>query len=753
MSCWNYTDNMATTEELRVALRNAHSAGDAAAAKRIAKILETQQEQESLKKLETGIKEEKKQARFETAKDYGRAAISGPLRGTIGLLEFPEMIKQAASGKVKQLATKIAPKQKEGITKYFDALQQLQKTAPGGDAGRSIGLLTQALRQQPQTKELLEYQPESRGARYLQSAGEYTFPTMGFGPLRGLKVGAPTGAVAEKLEEAEVSPYVSIPLTLAAGGVSSYVTDPNRAVKLAAETLKGVPQVKIDLAKTVEAYAESQGVKLTAPELIQGDILTKLGESVYNSPQGGRIMYEYIKNRPQEMQKIAENLFDNYIAKNPESLRKVYKDANISAEKAFDEATTERTLKSQQAGYSVANNEFIDESQVLNLINNIDNVLKPSVKGTPKNKLKQLRNRLIKKTITPKDETVNILDQYGKPLGMQSTEIKIIPESGVNNLSEILRETRETIARSKAGKANPKEALTNSEIKKIAPALNELDEILKTNTNYLAGTEKYKELTNTIVNPALEAVEPFLIGKGVTPSKVKNQIFGIANVKPSDIRETYTRINKIDKQAFPNLARAYFDQIIDQTLYKTTEAGRPSFGAGFDLYKGLAGTKNLDKNFNAVLSGVAEARGLNKNEVLRGFDKFNEILKRTATLANVDNPKKPPDAMVLTREAAQVGAFMWTVKFANKFSNRVQEKTSRQLAEIFVNKNSVEELEKLARIDISKGEGLKSVINILAFTNNLDYMPEVQQEIENIQRQEYQQPLSQPQVPIQPTPQ
>jgi hypothetical protein len=745
---------MATLAQLEQALIQADQAGNVEDATALAnEIRRLQAEQQALESLESGITEEKQQTRREILKDIGKTAISGPLRGATGFLEFPEMITQEAARKAKQLATFVAPKQEERISKYFNALQQLQKIAPVGDTARSMGLLTQALRQQPQTKELLEYQPKTRFTRYLQSVGEYTVPTMGFGVARGLKVGIPTGAVAERLEEAEVSPYYSIPLTLAAGGVSSYVTDPNRAVKLAAEALKGVPQEKIDLAKTVEAYAETQGVKLTAPELIQSDILTKLGESVYNSPEGGRIMYEYIKNRPQEIQKIAENLFDNYIAKNPESLRKVYKDVNISAEKAFDEATTERTLKSQQAGYSVANNEFIDESQILNLINNIDNVLAGSVKGTPKNKLKQLKNRLIKKTITPKDETVNILDQYEKPLGMKATETKIIPESGVNNLSEILRETREIIARSKAGKANPKEALNNSEIKKIAPALNELDKILKTNTNYLSGTEKYKELTNTIVNPTLESIEPFLIGKGVTSGKVKNQIFGIANVKPADIRETYTRINKIDKQAFPNLARAYFDQIIDQTIYKTTELGRPSFGAGFDLYKALAGTKNLDKNFNAVLSGVAEARGLNKNEVLRGFNKFNEVLKRTATLANVDNPKAPPDAMVLTKEVAQIGAFMWTVKFASKFSKRVQEKTSRQLAEIFVNKNSVEELEKLAKIDISKGEGLKSVINILAFTNNLDYMPEAQQEIENIQRQDYLQSLSQPQVPIGPTPQ
>ena len=72
-----------------------------------------------------------------------------------------------------------------------------------------------------------------------------------------------------------------------------------------------------------------------------------------------------------------------------------------------------------------------------------------------------------------------------------------------------------------------------------------------------------------------------------------------------------------------------------------------------------------------------------------------------------------------------------------KFNHK---KTSKNLAEIFVNKNSVEELEKLAKINIEKGEALKRVINILAITNNLDYMPEVEQPIG--------QPAEQPQVAI-----
>ena len=743
---------MKTTAELKVALRNAHEAGDVEAAKRIAIMLKQQKENVSLKQLETGLQEETRQQRRESLKEYPKGFVSGGLKGTTGLLEFPEMISRGAESQLQKGVTKAFPKQEAGITKYFDALGKMRKYLPGPNV-ENLSLLAQGLRQQPQTKELLEYEPESRGARYAQAAGEFVFPTMGFGLKRALAVGAPTGAVAERLEEAEASPYLSMGLTLATGGVTSYITDPNRAVKLASKSLEGVPKEKIDLAIEVEKYANKQGINLTAPELIDSDILTKLGESVYGTPVGGRIMYEYVKNRPKELQNVAKFLFDEKIAKNPDDLRKVMKDANISADKAITEARQNRTLQSQEAGYKIADNEFLSETQVSNIIDNINVAIKETAKGPTKNKLIKFRNRLIKKEITPKDETLNILDQYGIPLDKTATQTKIVPETSVKKISEIFREQRDAVTNSTTGKAIEAESLTKNQIAKFTPILDDIDNALKTNPNYAAGSQRYIDITNNIVEPTLESIKPFLKGEGVTPSKIKNQIFGVTNVKPANIRQTYTTLNKIDKQAFPNLARAYFDEIINKTLYAETKLGRPSFGAGFDMYKALSGTKNADANFKAVLSGVAEARGLNKNNVLLGFDKFNQVLKRTAKISNIDNPERPPSQIVLTREAAQVGAFMWTVKFAGKFGKMVEERTTKKLAEIFVNKNSVEQLEKLAMVDISKGEALKIVTNILAITNNLEYPPEIQTEIDKQNRQEFLQSLSQPPIPVGQTPQ
>jgi hypothetical protein len=738
---------MKTTAELKVALRNAHEAGDVEAAKRIATMLKEQKESVALQQLETGLQEEKKELTKEALKEIPKGFVSGGAKGVTGALQFPEFIKGGVESQLKKRTTKKFPQQKENINKYFDFVKTLSRMMPGIDP-KTVSDVVELTKRQPKAKALLEYAPESTAGRYSQAIGEFTFPTMGLGPVRALKVGAPTGVVAEQAEQRGYGPGVTIAASIATGTTASYITDPNRAVKLAAKSLEGVPKEKIDLAIEVEKYANKQGINLTAPELIDSDILTKLGEQVYGTPVGGRIMYEYVKNRPEELRNVAKFLFDEKIAKNPDDLKKVMKDANISADKAITEARKNRTLQSQEAGYKIADNEFLSETQVLNIIDNINVAIKETAKGPTKNKLIKFRNRLIKKEITPKDETLNILDQYGIPLDKTATQTKIVPETSVKKISEIFREQRDAVTNSTTGKAIEAESLTKNQIAKFTPILDDIDNALKTNPNYAAGSQRYIDITNNIVEPTLESIKPFLKGEGVNAAKIKNQIFGVTNVKPANIRQTYTTLNKIDKQAFPNLARAYFDEIINKTLYAETKLGRPSFGAGFDMYKALSGTKNADANFKAVLSGVAEARGLNKNNVLLGFDKFNEVLKRTAKISNIDNPQRPPSQTVLTKEAAQIGAFMWTVKFASKFGNKVEERTTKKLAEIFVNKNSVEQLEKLAMVDITKGEALKIVTNILAITNNLDYPPEIQAEITKQNRQEFLQSLSQPPIPV-----
>ena len=121
----------------------------------------------------------------------------------------------------------------------------------------------------------------------------------------------------------------------------------------------------------------------------------------------------------------------------------------------------------------------------------------------------------------------------------------------------------------------------------------------------------------------------------------------------------------------------------------------------FDLYKALAGTKNQRANFNQVLKGVAEANEVNPNTLILGFNNFNEVLKRTARIANVDNPKIPPNPRNLPQTAAQIGSFMWRVKFASRYGEYLQQKTMQDLAKnILLAKNSVDEISQTCKKQI-----------------------------------------------------
>ena len=93
----------------------------------------------------------------------------------------------------------------------------------------------------------------------------------------------------------------------------------------------------------------------------------------------------------------------------------------------------------------------------------------------------------------------------------------------------------------------------------------------------------------------------------------------------------------------------------------------------------------------------------------------------------------PPSARNLPQTAAQIGSFMWRVKFASRYGEFLQQKTMSDLAKVFTSKNSVSELVKLAKTDLQSAEAVNTVINIIAVTGP----------IQEQQRQDYLESLSQ----------
>lgn len=640
----------------------------------------------------------------------GQALLSGAYKGLAGLASLPELALtglEAGAAKLTGVPSQVFKQARPSIgTARFPSYEQI----------------TQAAELIPGAEQITRFEPQTEAERYTERVSEFVAPGGPF--VRSGRQALTAGAIGGVggLTSAATEGFGAIPstlLTLATTLGTGYLTQPSRAARYAKEALKGVSDEELALAIAVEKKANELGISITAPELIDNKILQGIGQIVYGSEKGGDIMFNYVKNRPTEINKIADNLVEQ-IAKEPESLRKVYQDVGTTAEQTLKDAKKYRSIISQEKGYKVANTESISEEQVLKVINQIDNQIQNLPKGANKNKLIQLRSKLIKETIKP-EEGVTLLDRSGRPIPREAAQPRIIPETNVNKLDSVLKEARDAVADSRARQVTDRR-FVDKQVQGIlfnenkTGVLDSLNRELRTNKNYAKAKDSFKEISEEVIVPVQDNLEVLLKG-GVTPSKIQSFIFDPNKNNVNDIIKTYQLLNKTDKSVFPNLARSYIKNAADKAFIVKPEG--VSLKSGFDLYKALAGTENQRKNFNQVLRGVEQANNIPKNQLILAFHNFNEVLKRTAKIANIDNPRMPPNARNLPQQVAQIGSFMWRVKFASRFSDYLQGKTMSDLADVFTKKNSVEELIKLAKSDPSSNEAIRKAINVIVVTEGI----------------------------------
>jgi len=711
--------------------------------------------QDDIKKLERGLKAAYEKGEIDQAKAIGIELVRLQKQQKADLAKLDESIERlpkaprpSALDIAKDLPISFA---KGSVLSSADVagLPGMAQSGIASMAGQEdVGPLPQyqdivnLIEKMPGAKRLTQYQPKTNLGEFFEMAGRFVGPTLPFTkPLqegvggrvaRAFGIGTAAAVPAYAFED---KPLISIPSSLVAGGLTAIATAPSRAAEAARAVLKNVSPEELALAKEVQKQANALGIPMTAPEIIDSKLLRDLGNVVYGSGKGGDVMYKYIANRPEKVKEVAADLVEQ-IGKNPESLRGTYKDISEVAETAIKNVRKERTKKAQQ-WYKISNDEFVEEDQVLTIIDRIEETIKGLDKKDPtRQKLSNLKGSLIKKEIKPKDQP-QILDEFGKPIITQAPKKIIIPQTNINTLDNILKRFEDMVVDSKAGIAqqerfveqNARRLFSNQEGTGV---LNFIDDTLRTNPNYSKAKDVYAQLSDELVQPVIDNIAP-LAKNNIAPDTIKRFIFNPERNNVNDIRKTYEILNKTDSNAFPNIVRSYVKASANKTL--VDKKGGESLASGFDLWKTLAGTDDAAANFNTALKGVAEAQGANPNNLVLGFQKFNEVLKRTARLANVDNPSSPPKEGLLLRDIAQIGSFMWHVKFAAKFERAIQSKTIEDLANIFVRPDSVKQLEKLAKINPGSEEAQRIVRNILYITNNLKTQEERDREayIENLQ--------------------
>lgn len=733
---------MATLQELQEAFIKADEAGNTEDAQVFA---------DEIRRLQSLQQAQPELTTREKAVDVLRSIPSGVYKGFAGVAGLPGLIERGVESLVTPKPVEGEPPREQPITKYFQALRNLRSMAsPVTTAAQplleqvyggympSYEQITQTVEQIPGAEAVTRFEPKTTAGQYAETISEFAVPAGSVartpkGIFQAGAIATTAGTTQETLEQLNAPIWAQIPLTLAVGGATGYLTSPSRAAKIANQALKGVSDEELAVAIELEKQIQKQfggALKITAPELIDNKVIQRLAVDIYGTEKGGQIMFNYLKDRPQEIKNITKTLLDK-IADKPESLNDAFKEIGTTAQSALKTARKERKKTSQDSGYIVSDKEFVDEATVIELLDKIDDQIKSLPDGSPaQRKLKNLKRRITKESDEKVEETIELIDEAGLPFTKTVERTKRIPVTNVNTLDLALREFRKDVDNFYVQKALKEPVsidagtifVLSNEAK--TGVLDDLDLLLRNNPNYNAAKNTFAQLSEEIVDPVKDNLKGLLKGD-VDINKIKGFIFNPDKRSAADIKKTYEILNKADPNAFPKLGRIYIESQANKAFILKEAGESPKLG--FDLYKRLVGTKTQEANFNAVLRGIAEAKGINPNELILGWKNFNEVLKRTGRIVNLDSPGTPVNPKFLPRDIAQIGSFMWRVKFAGKLDEALQQRAIKQLANVFTSPNSVEELVRLGKTGVDTSEAVRRTARLITISQPAQSLPQEEQ--------------------------
>ena len=247
--------------------------------------------------------------------------------------------------------------------------------------------------------EAFNYQPTTNLGRYTDTMAQFASPGVAGKTSAARKfgtvLGAGGGATYQGSLDAGASPGAALGITLPVMIGAGLLGGPSTAARMS-EPFAGLSDDAIREAKRLEALANSLGIKLTPGELVNNKLINELSESVVKNEVSGAYVYNATKNRPEAVKNVIAQQADEI---SPEliSKRTGLDVVEETAKKAIKDVKIKRTSESQKAGYGVANTEFLDPSQVMTVINRIDEAIANTNNVTNKAQLNKIKNELIKK--------------------------------------------------------------------------------------------------------------------------------------------------------------------------------------------------------------------------------------------------------------------------------------------------------------------------------------------------------------------
>jgi len=556
----------------------------------------------------------------------------------------------------------------------------------------------------PSLEAVGEYQPKTRFGEYLQTIPEFAAPGL-LGKTKqarrfGLGLGAASGSVYETVESATGSPLTATGVTLPFSILTASLFGPTTAARLSEKAFKGIDEKEIQEAIKLENIAKTEGIKLLPGETIDNKLVNQLTQDVLKSEKGAPYIYESVKGRPLDAKNLAERQAGK-IADMPESQRKVLESIQKTAASSIRSAESKRSAEAFNQGYKLSNQETIAPSQVLKIIQNIDNLIADSPPNSAnQRKLKQIRKELIL--------------EEGKEAGVKY----IIPVTNINKLDSTFKTYRDAVADSRKNVADPRRFVQKDLANKLfnsekSGALDVLVDQLNTNPNYKKANDVFSQLSESLVN-VVKSNTGTLAREGLDLSKIEQFVFNPAKANVTDINNTLKILNATNPEATKQIANIYFRNAINNSFPIVKEG--EDLKQGFKLIESIAKTGRQRDNFLAVLDNVADAHGVNRKDFKIGFENLINILERTGRINNINKPGFDVQgiaARTLAKDLAMMKTFNPLVRLATKYGELKAGGAMDNLGRIMANDNAVASLVELGRTNPQSKQAIKYVLNII----------------------------------------
>lgn len=543
----------------------------------------------------------------------------------------------------------------------------------------------------------LTYKPQTGPGRVAQMAGEFAGPGgLGRAPIKGALMYGTAGTAAGV--GSEIDPRLGLALGLAGGVTSGGLASRQRGVeKLVGKTVGEQTPASLAAAQQRQALASQVGVPLTAAESLDSPALRTLTATVAATPEGAGVISQKLLGRQEAIPKAIEKgilgVEEAPISLTGEAARQT-REAAGSAVKSVEGARTSRVTDL----YEAAKVESLDPADITPIIN----------------QAKELKKTVGKDTAADIDRFINRISE----MKTVNKKRKRMPITNVGKLESEYRALRDRIALDPAKIADA----PTKEAKSILSDLNKsLDEALQTNENIAEARRIFQEatpeVTRVVDDSGLRAV-----AKTNTMDQAVQIVTNPTSATTESVGILSSRLNAQDPAVFPKIARHWLDKSAEKAKTITTK-GEVPLSSGVKFVRSVRGAKgsNQEAVMNAVLDGVAQAKGINSSQMKQGFNNLLDVLQRTNLIDAFGSPtatraraaEDVAETTGLVSRALQFDITAPTAKIGRALQQRGVERVHRQIANALVDDDAVSAIMKLASLNANSRAAQNLVANIL----------------------------------------